>query len=239
MVPVDAARVAAGAGTVNPSAETAGNDRLVLAWAALVGGSALLIVGVKLAYDVPDDLRYRYTTVVFAALVSTLQLAIVLRIAGHGDLRSMLALRRPSWSLTRVAVTGLAIVAGFLVLIASLPFLQQGEAEGNGAAFDPDRAIPFALNAIVLVVVSPVLEELMFRGLGFKLLERFGHTAAILLTGLAFGIFHGQLVQLPALVAFGCAMGYLRSRTHSVYPCIATHALLNLIGVALAVALSG
>ena len=75
----------------------------------------------------------------------------------------------------------------------------------------------------------------MFRGLGFDLLERYGQRVAIVLTGLAFGIFHGQLEQLPALVAFGLAMGYLRSATGSVYPPIATHALLNLAGVALAV----
>jgi len=126
-----------------------------------------------------------------------------------------------------------------MALLAILPFLQQGESEGNGAPFDPDRALPYALNALVLVAVSPILEELMFRGLGFKLLERHGHSTAIVLTGLAFGVFHGQFEQLPAFVVFGCAMGYLRSATNSVYPGIATHALLNLIGVALAVTVTG
>ncbi|MDQ3723638.1 MAG: CPBP family intramembrane metalloprotease [Actinomycetota bacterium] len=238
MRPVDATSAASGVPCEPEGSEAARSDRRLLAWAALVAGSALLIVGVRLTYDLPDDLRYRYSTVVFAVVVSALQLAIVLRIAGRGDLREMLALRRPSWSWTRVAVIGVLIVAGVIVLVASLPFLQQGEDEGNGAPFDPDRAIPFALNAVVLVVISPVLEELMFRGLGFKLLERFGHATAIVLTGLAFGIFHGQLQQLPALAAFGVAVGYLRSRTHSVYPGIATHALLNLVGVVLAASLS-
>ena len=79
----------------------------------------------------------------------------------------------------------------------------------------------------------------MFRGLGFRLLERYGHATAIVLTGVAFGVFHGQPQQLPVLVAFGCAMGYLRSATSSIYPAIATHALLNLIGVALAVTYTG
>ncbi len=213
-------------------------DRRILAWAALVAGSALLIICVRLIYDVPDDLRYRYSTVLFAGLVSALQLAILVRIAGPHDLRQTLALRRPSWSWKRVAVIGVLIVAAYIVLIASVPFLQQGEAEGNGAPFDPDRALPFILNAIVLVIIAPVIEELMFRGLGFKLLEHRGHTTAILITGLAFGAFHGQLHQLPTLAAFGITMGILRSRTHSVYPGIATHALLNLVGVALAATVS-
>jgi hypothetical protein len=34
-------------------------------------------------------------------------------------------------------------------------------------------------------------------------------------------------------------MGYLRSATNSVHPCIATHALLNLTGVVLAMTASG
>jgi membrane protease YdiL (CAAX protease family) len=223
---------------VNDSANATRDNGRLLAWTALVAASALLIIAVKVIYDVPDDVRYRYTTVLFAIVVSALQLAIVLKIAAPSEPRDTFALRRPSWSLHRVALVGVLIVIGMLVLLAFLPFLQQGEAEGVGAPFDRHRALPFVLNAIVLVIVSPILEELMFRGLGFKLLERYGHATAIVLTGLAFGVFHGQLQQLPALVAFGCAMGYLRSATNSIYPAIATHALLNLIGVALAVSVT-
>ncbi len=47
----------------------------------------MLIVGVRLVYDVPDDLRYRYSTVVFAVLVSAAQLGVVLMIARQGGLR--------------------------------------------------------------------------------------------------------------------------------------------------------
>ena len=45
------------------------------------------------------------------------------------------------------------IVLGMLVILALLPSLQQGEAEGNGAPFDAARALPYLLNAIVLVIV--------------------------------------------------------------------------------------
>ena len=224
---------------MNDGADGARGSGRLLAWAALVGASALLIVGVKLVYDVPDDVRYRYATVLFAVVVSALQLTAVLRIAGPTDRRETFALRQPSWSYKCMALVAVLIVVGMLVLLAFFPFLQQGEAEGDGAAWDRDRALPFVLNALVLVVVSPVLEELMFRGLGFTLFERYGRGTAIALTGLAFGLFHGQLEQLPALIAFGLAMGYLRSATNSVHPCIATHALMNLTGVVLAVTATG
>jgi len=70
-----------------------GNGRL-LAWSALVGASALLIIAVNLIYDVPDDLRYRYSTVLFAIVVSALQLAVTLKVAGPSDLRDTFALKR-------------------------------------------------------------------------------------------------------------------------------------------------
>jgi len=105
------------------SEATATEKGLLLAWAVLVVASTLLIVGVRLVYDVPDDLRYRYSTVVFAVLVSAAQLGVVLMIARRGGLREMLALGSPtSWR--RAALIGLAIALGTYVLIVSLPFLQ-------------------------------------------------------------------------------------------------------------------
>jgi len=69
---------------MSESEEAATEKSLLLAWAVLVVASTLLIVGVRLVYDVPDDLRYRYSTVVFAVLVSAAQLGVVLMIARRG-----------------------------------------------------------------------------------------------------------------------------------------------------------
>jgi membrane protease YdiL (CAAX protease family) len=182
---------------VNDGADGARGSGRLLAWAALVGASALLIVGVKLVYDVPDDVRYRYATVLFAVVVSALQLTAVLRIAGPTDRRETFALRQPSWSYKCMALVAVLIVVGMLVLLAFFPFLQQGEAEGDGAAWDRDRALPFVLNALVLVVLSPVLEELMFRGLGFTLFERYGRGTAIALPGSPSGSFTGSSSNFP------------------------------------------
>ncbi len=77
---------------------TATEKGMLLAWVSLVVTSTLLIVGVRLVYDVPDDLRYRYSTVVFAVLVSAAQLGVILIIARRGRIPEMLALASPtSW----------------------------------------------------------------------------------------------------------------------------------------------
>ncbi len=84
------------------------------------------------------------------------------------------------------------------------------------------------LNAAIIVLVSPIIEELTYRGLGFTLLERFGQGRAIALTGLAFALTHGLLLPLISIAAFGFGLAYLRSRTRSVYPGILVHTLVNL-----------
>lgn len=222
---------------MNDSDNAARKNGLLLAWVALVGAATLVIVGVRLVYDVPEDLRYRYSTVVFAVLVTTVELAAVFLIARRGGLREMLALRPPSsWRLA--GFIGLLVILGTYVLIVAFPFLQADQDQGVGAPWDPSRALPFVLNAMVLVSATPVLEEFIFRGVGFGLLARFGEVWAIVLTGLAFAIFHGLVVQLPAFAVMGWGLAFLRSRTNSIYPCIVTHALINLIGVGLAVTIS-
>ncbi len=185
----------------------------------------------------PEDLRYRYSTVVFAVVVSAVQLAAVVLIARRLQLRQALGLTPSSSSVKEALAIGGLVVVGTYVLIVSLPFLQGNKDQGVGAPWDPSRALPFLLNAVVLVIVSPVVEELMYRGLGFSLLERFGRGSAILVTALAFAASHGLLVQLPAFAAAGLGLGFLRSRAGSVYPAIVTHAVINLIGVGLAVSI--
>jgi membrane protease YdiL (CAAX protease family) len=85
--------------------------------------------------------------------------------------------------------------------------------------------------------VAPVVEELLFRGLGYSLLERYGRWVAILLVGVTFALGHGLVEGFPELALFGCALAWLRSRTDSVYPGMLVHALFNAIALVAAVTL--
>jgi membrane protease YdiL (CAAX protease family) len=80
--------------------------------------------------------------------------------------------------------------------------------------------------------VAPVCEELLFRGLGFSLLERFGKWPAILAVGISFGLYHGLVEALPELALFGCMLAWLRYETGSVFPGMIVHATFNTIGLA-------
>ena len=82
---------------------------------------------------------------------------------------------------------------------------------------------------MIVAGVAPVVEEVTFRGLGFRLLERFGQPIAIGVSAFAFALAHGLVEAFPVIFAFGLGLGYLRSRTESIYPCIALHAVFNLM----------
>jgi uncharacterized protein len=218
--------------------QPAGYGRLI-AWLALVGAlAALAYVGRAAEGDPPEDVLYQYDTAVGSAILYGLVFAVVLLLCRGASARDLLALRRPrSWG--RAALISLGIFVIMLVVGAALdPFLDAGEEQGlTPEEWEADRAGAFAANAVVVAGLAPIVEELTYRGVGFSILARFGQTAAILLVGIAFGLGHGLVVALPILTAFGIGLAYLRSRTGSVYPCIALHSVFNALSLALALTL--
>jgi membrane protease YdiL (CAAX protease family) len=218
--------------------QPAGYGRLV-AWLALVAGlAALAYIGRAEGGDPPEDVLYQYDTAVGSAILYGLVFAVVLLLCRGASASELLALRRPrSWK--RAALISLAIFVLMLVLGGILdPFLDAGEEQGlTPEEWESDRAGAFAANAVVVAGMAPIVEELMYRGLGYTLLARFGTTAAILLVGIAFGLGHGLVIALPILTAFGIGLAYLRSRTDSVYPPIVLHSIFNGLSLALALTL--
>jgi membrane protease YdiL (CAAX protease family) len=96
----------------------------------------------------------------------------------------------------------------------------------------------YVVLAVLIVVGTPLVEELFFRGLLQRsLLRRMGPVAAVAVSAVAFGLAHEQLLQLPGLIAFGLVLGALAWRTGRLGPGIVAHAFFNLVTV-VALALS-
>jgi len=207
------------------------SNRALFAWSSLVAVLTLVnFVGPQF-WDTPEDRIYTYSNAALALLQFGVTLVIVLMIARPGGLRTTLALRPPS-SWRRAAAIGLLLIVSMMALLAILdPLLQAGDAQELTPAWDPTRVIPFAINATVIALVAPVVEELWFRGLGFTLLQRFGPSIATVATAVTFALAHGLIELLPIAAPFGLGLAYLRSRTDSVYPGIVVHVLFNALGV--------
>lgn len=91
---------------------------------------------------------------------------------------------------------------------------------------------PLGVAVLVLVVGlgAPFFEELFFRGLLLPALtDRFGSAVGLIGSSVVFGAVHFQLLQLPALVAFGLVAGILRIRTGRLAPAIAAHVGFNVV----------
>ncbi len=89
-----------------------------------------------------------------------------------------------------------------------------------------DRATGLGIVLLVLVVVvgAPIVEELFYRGLLLRSLDRHLPTwAAVVLSSVLFGLSHFQGIQLPALVLFGVLAAVLAVRTGNLGASIAAH----------------
>lgn len=209
------------------------------AWTAFVVAFASLSYAVRFTQGKPEkNILYQWSTVANSLIQYAVIALIVYGIAGLGNRRQLLALRRPTswWVAARV---GAAVGIGITVLTTLLgPVLHPGREQGvTPDVWIPSHAAEYVANGIVICIVAPVVEELAFRGLGYSLLVRYGRWTAIVLVGIAFGAAHGLVEAFPFLAAFGAGLAYLRSRVDSVYPGMIVHGLFN--AIALAVAVSG
>jgi membrane protease YdiL (CAAX protease family) len=218
----------------------------LVAWLVFVSALVILGYGSRLlgGDDTPHDLAYRYSSSVAALVQYGIMLGILLLIARGLPRREAFALRRPkSWP----RALGLAVLALLTIYFASFVYEQALSLLGNWNpsdeqglvpdGWDSSRAGAFVAFFLVVTLVAPAIEELTYRGLGVGLLEPYGSTLAIVLTGVLFGAAHGLLVGFPILAFFGIVVAWLRVRTDSVYPGMLLHATFN--GIALIAAVSG
>ena len=208
----------------------------------LAGWLALIAVLAAAAYlqraeegKPPKDLLYRYDTA-FGSLIGYVVIGgfVLLIVFGRYEL---LALRRPaSWF--RALGLALGVLVGVLVVGGILDqFLHAGEEQGyTPKSWEPSKAGQYAANFVVIALVAPFVEELLFRGLGYSLLEQLGRWPAIAGVGVAFAAVHGLVEGFVVLALFGAALAWVRSRTESVIPGMLVHGTFNAIALVVAVA---
>jgi membrane protease YdiL (CAAX protease family) len=132
----------------------------------------------------------------------------------------------------------LGIVAQLVMVpLVSLPFIWLAGSDTD-ALSEPAReladkaqagsTIGVVLFALVVVVGAPVAEELFFRGLVLRAVEkRFGTVIGLIGSSVAFGITHLQLLQFPALTVAGLLFGWLAIRYDRLGPAILCHMAFN------------
>ena len=140
---------------------------------------------------------------------------------------------------------GLAV--GAVVQVAVLPLLYLPILHFGGYTDDdlsaPARALSekasgpvgWILLALIVVVGAPIVEELFFRGLFLRSLQKRGlpDWAAILVSAAVFGAVHFQALQFPGLFLIGVVLAVMAVRTGRLGLSILTHVGFNATSVVL------
>ncbi len=97
----------------------------------------------------------------------------------------------------------------------------------------PSGPLGIIMSVISVAAVPALIEELLFRGAVMGSLRKFSDGFAIFVSAAIFGLFHGNLVQIPFAFIVGLALGFAVAETGSLWPGIIIHFLNNLISVIL------
>jgi len=81
---------------------------------------------------------------------------------------------------------------------------------------------------VKVVIMAPVIEELIFRGVIMHgLMRNYSKFTAVFVSALMFALFHLNPWQLPATFILGLVLGILMIRTRNIFLCILGHAINN------------
>lgn len=100
----------------------------------------------------------------------------------------------------------------------------------NNAILDVASSLSPWATIIIMVILAPIAEELIFRKLLIDRCAKYGEGTAVMLSGLMFGLFHGNLNQFAYAFTLGVFFGFLYVKTGKIIYTILMHMLINFLG---------
>lgn len=221
-------------GTVRPRARRTRSFPTFLQGLGLVALVLVLQVTVGLSFTLLDP-----TSGTFSQHQLTLSLGNVLAfglVILGATLRSGVGFREAyplSAAPVRVLFLTAVLILGTVILLSEVDNLTRlvfpppaALAEAFEGLLDT-RARPIS-SFILLVVVAPVTEELLFRGLILRgFLRNYSKRRAILLSALLFAVMHTNPWQFISAFVAGVLLAWLLIETGSLLPCLFAHAVAN------------
>lgn len=189
--------------------------------------AVMVVVGASLFHgeaDAGSVLAGTETAVLFAYLLTAAAILLWFRLR-HKPLGEAVGLRRCSgWTAAFSAFAALGLFVAINLALALLPEAWMTDYSEYMDVLLSDGLLP----AVSIVLMGPLAEELMFRGvIQTRLEQAMPVWAAVVLQAVLFGVAHGTPVQMAYAFLIGLALGFLRSRTGSILPGFAAHAAFN------------
>lgn len=83
-------------------------------------------------------------------------------------------------------------------------------------------------NILIVGICAPIFEELVFRKLIIDRMVRYGEATAVVVSGLMFGLFHGNFAQFFYAAALGMLFAFVYVKTGRLRYSILTHLIINM-----------
>ncbi|HEY2870623.1 MAG TPA: type II CAAX endopeptidase family protein [Reyranella sp.] len=188
-------------------------------WSLIAFGLALPVIG----YAVVRLLPNREMLTVLGAFFLIGLLAVIVAVAPLGKAAfPALGLRPANWKYPVFGALGTLFLS---VAVSQIGIEPQGMKQVIEVVREPHELI---LSLLLLSFLAPIVEELVFRGLLYGWVTgRWGSTAGLVVSSLAFALAHWEPAHIILVLPLGFLFGWLRRRTDSLLPSLFSHIVNN------------
>lgn len=172
----------------------------------------------------------------YSAFVVVMSLAVILllaRLVFRINIKSIYKFRKGQGKTIMVCFPAVMLVNLIISLIIGIitAILSQNGITVPEADFSisSPTAEAFFFQILYGVIVAPIVEESLYRGLAIHLLKPYGKGMAVIISSLIFGVMHGNVAQASSGFAFALVMGSITVMSGSLIPAIVIHMMNNLV----------
>lgn len=149
----------------------------------------------------------------------------ITKIDNHMSLKTL-----GKYALISLGASGISVLWIFLAEFLSnyFPFIKNSLESliEHNSIFNGGPILAF----ISVVILAPIVEELIFRGIIFNEVAKYkGGAFPVIISALLFGLAHGEPVQIVYAFIGGLVLGFVYSKTHSLPIVMFLHMLNNLL----------
>jgi membrane protease YdiL (CAAX protease family) len=209
----------------------------LVAWAAVLNVGQALVLRALNVGGLPGELPHFIRAVVVFAFYAAIAAPVVVSARRQGvSFAEAVGFRSAPWGL----ILGIALIAVFVARFAAIFWTLLAEAlhlQLPGGAVDITRVFGTSLTGIIVtvvvaVIVGPVVEEIVFRGVAFAQLERLqGTLSGVLGSSILFGLLHVNPLEFVPLVFAGVLFAWAFKSTRSLWTAVVAHSLFNLVAI--------
>ncbi|GAB3451666.1 type II CAAX endopeptidase family protein [Streptomonospora sediminis] len=176
-----------------------------------------------------DDVSYGLVVAAWSGVVGLagFAAAALIRIRCWGAF----SVRRTTWRWMGIGVLGgLVALVVKAAVTAAVTAVAGSEANPQGMYYDAagGGVVPLILTMLFLAVLTPIGEELLFRGVIANALLRYGPVIGVLSSSVIFALAHGINLVLPAAIVVGIIAAELMRRSGSIWPAVVVHFVNNM-----------